>query len=306
MVGRNATERCEPRKEPLKCVTSSSSSPLSPPCRDDPKRFVAFDSIATNLHPDDSDDTQDVFRRDVLGTAEQQAARISINDVSLAEGDSGQTAFRFTVSLDQAQSAPVTVDFATAAGIGTATAPSDYTAASGTVTFAPGETTKTITVQVNGDTTVEPDETFTVNLANATGNATIADIQAAGTILNDDQVVIEQPSRISIADLSLAEGDSGQTPFGFTVSLDQAQSAPVTVDFATAAGIGTHCTERLHRRQRDGHLRARRDHQDDHRPGQRRHHRRARPSPSTSRTPPVTQRSPTRKPSERSSTTTRP
>jgi hypothetical protein len=62
-------------------------------------RFVAFDSIASNLHPDDGDDTQDVFRRDVLGAAEQQAAAISIADASLTEGDSGQTAFPFTVSL---------------------------------------------------------------------------------------------------------------------------------------------------------------------------------------------------------------
>src|SRR5262249_55009092 len=122
-------------------------------------RFVAFDSIASKSHPHDGDDRRDVYRRRALATAEQ-AARISIDDVTMAEGDSGQTAFRFTVSLDQAQSAPVTVDFATPAGVGTATAPSDYTAASGTVSFAPGETAKTITVQVNGDTTVEPDETF--------------------------------------------------------------------------------------------------------------------------------------------------
>src|SRR4029453_4331525 len=70
-------------------------------------RFVAFDSIATNLSPADPDRTLDVYRRDVVGTP-APAGRISINDVSLAEGDAGQTAFRFTVSLDQAQSAPVT------------------------------------------------------------------------------------------------------------------------------------------------------------------------------------------------------
>ena len=197
-------------------------------------RFVAFDSIATNLSPDDSDRTLDVYRRDVLGTADQ-AARISLNDVSLAEGDAGQTAFRFTVSLDQAQSAPVTVDYSTADG--TATAPSDYTAANGTVTFAPGETAKTVTVQVNGDTTVEPDETFTVNLANTVGNATIADAQATGTIVNDD--VIEQPARISINDASLVEGNTGQTAFPFVVTLDRAHSAPVTVDYATGDGTAT-------------------------------------------------------------------
>jgi hypothetical protein len=153
----------------------------------------------------------------------------------MAEGNAGQTAFRFTASLDQAQSAPVTVDFATANA--TATAPSDYTANTGTITFAPGETAKTVTVQVNGDTAVESDETFNVNLANATGNATIADTTGVGTIVNDDQPATA--SRISIGDARIAEGNAGQTAFRFTAALDQAQSAPVTVDFATANGTAT-------------------------------------------------------------------
>jgi streptogramin lyase len=165
------------------------------------------------------------------GTQTAPPSRISIGDARMAEGNAGQSAFRFTVSLDQAQSAPMTVDYSTADG--TATAASDYAANSGTLTFAPGETAKTITVQVNGDTTVEPNETFTVNLANATGNATIADGQATGTILNDDQPVIEPPARVSINDVSKAEGNTGQTAFRFTVSLDQPKSAPVTVDFDT-------------------------------------------------------------------------
>ena len=194
-------------------------------------RFVAFDSSSSNLHPDDGDHTVDVYRRDVLGTADQ-AARISINDASLAEGNSGQTAFRFTVSLDQARSAPVTVDFTTADG--TATAASDYAANRGMLTFAPGETTKTVSVQVNGDTTIEPDETFTVHLSNATGNATIADATGLGTIVNDDQAAT--PSRLSIGDGRMAEGNAGQTTFRFTVSLDQAQPAQVNVDFTTADG----------------------------------------------------------------------
>jgi urease beta subunit len=164
-------------------------------------------------------------------------SRASIGDVRMAEGNAGQSAFRFTVALDQAQSAPVTVEFATADG--TASAPSDYTANSGTVTFAAGETAKTVTVEVNGDTTVEPNETFNVNLANATGNATIADGQAVGTIVNDDQPVITQPSRISIGDVSTAEGNAGQSAFRFTVALDQGQSAPVTVEFATADGTAS-------------------------------------------------------------------
>jgi hypothetical protein len=162
---------------------------------------------------------------------------ISIGDVTTAEGNAGQTAFRFTVALDGPQAAPVTVDFATADG--TATASGDYAATSGTLTFAPGETAKTATVQANGDTTVEPDETFTVNLSNAVGNATIADAQAVATIVNDDRTATPPPARISIADVTMAEGNAGQTAFRFTVSLDGAQSGPVTVDFSTANGTAT-------------------------------------------------------------------
>ncbi len=112
------------------------------------------------------------------------ASLISINDVTQAEGNSGQTAFQFTVSLSTPQIAQVTVDFATADG--SAMAPGDYTAATGTVTFAPGDTSETVTVQVIGDTAVEPNETFNVNLSNDTGNAVILDGQGVATITNDD------------------------------------------------------------------------------------------------------------------------
>jgi hypothetical protein len=111
------------------------------------------------------------------------ASELSINDVTVLEGNSGTSNAVFTVSLSAASATAVTVDFATADG--TAVTPSDYTSASGTLTFAPGETTKMITVLVNGDTLVEPDETFFVNLSNALG-ATIADGQGMGTIVNDD------------------------------------------------------------------------------------------------------------------------
>ena len=87
------------------------------------------------------------------------------------------------MSLSAAYGQPVTVHYATADG--TATAGSDYTAASGDVTFAPGETSKTITVAVLGDRLAEPTETFVVNLSGPT-NAIIADGQGVGTILDDE------------------------------------------------------------------------------------------------------------------------
>jgi len=112
-----------------------------------------------------------------------QVPALSINDVSLFEGNTGTTNAVFTVSLTPAAALPVSVNFATADG--TATAGSDYAGTSGTLNFAPGQTNQTIVVVVNGDTVGEADETFFVNLTSPT-NATLARAQGTGTILNDD------------------------------------------------------------------------------------------------------------------------
>ncbi|MEG3437101.1 Calx-beta domain-containing protein [Pannus brasiliensis CCIBt3594] len=104
--------------------------------------------------------------------------------MSANEGRSGKTtSFNFAVTLDRASAQTITVNFATANG--TAIAGSDYNATSGTLTFTPGVTSRTITVRVIGDGTAESNETFAVNLSNAV-NATIADAQGIGTIVNDD------------------------------------------------------------------------------------------------------------------------
>ena len=108
---------------------------------------------------------------------------ISINDVSAAEGNTGTTNAVFTVTRSSPNSQTLTVHFSTADG--TATAGTDYLASNGTLTFNSGETTKTIAVVVIGDTVVEGNESFFVNLTSAT-NATIADGQGIGTIVDDD------------------------------------------------------------------------------------------------------------------------
>jgi len=108
---------------------------------------------------------------------------LSIADASVSEGNTGTTQLSFAVTLSQAATAPVTVHYATANG--TATAGSDYSAQSGTLTFAAGEASKTIVVPVVGDTTVEANETLTVALSTPSG-ATIAQASATGTIVNDD------------------------------------------------------------------------------------------------------------------------
>jgi hypothetical protein len=112
--------------------------------------------------------------------------RLSINDVSQMEGNSGETLFVFTVSLSAPYDESVTVNWATADG-SALVADNDYLPDSGTLTFAPGETTKTITVRVLGDTTIEGNETFFVNLSGAS-NAYLTRAQGIGTILDDDGV----------------------------------------------------------------------------------------------------------------------
>ncbi|MBP2336802.1 hypothetical protein JOF41_002980 [Saccharothrix coeruleofusca] len=109
---------------------------------------------------------------------------LTIDDVVVAEGDAGTTPATFTVSLDRPSPAPVTVGFATADG--TAIQPADYAQTNGSVIFAPGETTKQVTVPVNGDVVDEPDETFTVVLSAAAG-AAISDATGVGTIVDDDR-----------------------------------------------------------------------------------------------------------------------
>jgi hypothetical protein len=108
---------------------------------------------------------------------------LSISDATVTEGNAGTVSAVFTVSLSATSTQPVTVAYATVNG--SAVAGTDYVAAGGTLTFAPGTLTQTVMVTVNGDTLPEPDETFFVNLSSST-NATIADAQGRGTIRNDD------------------------------------------------------------------------------------------------------------------------
>jgi len=119
-----------------------------------------------------------------LGTILDDEPRLAINNASVTEGKGGTTVMTFTVTLSAAYDQAVTVNFAT--GNGTATAGEDYAARSGTLTFAPGETTKTITVTVHGDKKREADEYFDVLLGTVSGNALIVDGAGRGTIFNDD------------------------------------------------------------------------------------------------------------------------
>jgi hypothetical protein len=154
---------------------------------------------------------------------------ILITDAVVLEGNSGTTSnLVFQVRLSTVSGKTVSVDYTIANG--TATAGSDYQPANGTLTFPPGTILQTVTVRVNGDDVVEPDETVLVNLSNV-ANATIGRGQGVGKILNDEEL----PS-LTVTDASVSEVDSGTTNAVFAVLLSIASGQTVTVDFATADG----------------------------------------------------------------------
>ncbi|MCW2038080.1 uncharacterized protein with beta-barrel porin domain [Xanthomonas arboricola] len=145
---------------------------------------------------------------------------LSIDDVSVNEGNSGTTTATFTVTLSAASGQTVSVNYASADG--TATAGSDYVARSGTLTFAPGTTAQGVAITVNGDTAVEPNETFSVALSGVS-NASIARATGTGTIINDDAVVTVGPASLPSATAGSAysqnlSASGGTAPYTFTVT----------------------------------------------------------------------------------------
>jgi large repetitive protein len=153
-------------------------------------------------------------------------ASLWVSDVTLVEGHAGAQYAEVRVSLDAPTNKTVTVNFGTADG--TALAGSDYQAASGKLTFAPGETSKTIRVPVRGDRLGESSETFFVKLHGAK-NAKVADGSGVVTIVDDEP-------RLSVSDAVATEGNAGSTLLTFTATLSAAQGEAVTVDYATADG----------------------------------------------------------------------
>lgn len=164
-----------------------------------------------------------------IGAFEVQQNSIRITDVTAVEGNSGSTEFIFSVVLDTATAEPITVNYGTIQG--TATQGSDFLGTAGTLVFAPGELSKTITVEVNGDTTTESNEQFIVQLFSPI-NAILSDAQGVGTILNDDAIV-------TFADVVVTEGDSGTATATFSVVLSNATSESISLGYQTAAGTAT-------------------------------------------------------------------
>lgn len=161
-----------------------------------------------------------------------QNISLNVSDAQVVEGNSGTTLANVVVSLSAPSTERVTGRLRTSDG--TARISSDYLSRSGDISFAPGQTSRVVSITVNGDTMVEPDETFFVTISGVV-NATINDGQGAVTIVNDDA-----PLRtLSINDTSVAEGNAGSRNAVFTVTLSAAATRPVTVSFATANGTAT-------------------------------------------------------------------
>jgi hypothetical protein len=159
---------------------------------------------------------------------------LAINDVTVTEGTGGSTSASFGVTLSSASSQTVTVQYATLDG--TATAPADYTAVSGTLTFAPGVTTQSIAVPIVTDAIPEPTQTFSVVLSNAT-NAAIADGSGTGTIVDDDAGAITATFQIASADDDVNEDGANFDSGGSSVWLGNASSVSASYTGLRFAGV---------------------------------------------------------------------
>ncbi|WP_243073665.1 Calx-beta domain-containing protein [Microbacterium sp. SS28] len=163
---------------------------------------------------------------------------IAPREVGFSEGDSGTRGFEFKIGTSTFDHKPVTVYYETVSG--TAGAPDDYTAVTSSVTFQHGDTVKPVTIYANGDTAVEPDETFFIRLLRF---ETEDEADAGGFVIdpNQDESVAtirnDDGGKLSISDVTAAEGTQcTTTPFVFTVSASKPSASPVTVRYDTKSG----------------------------------------------------------------------
>jgi VCBS repeat-containing protein len=202
-------------------------------------RWIAPRCARTNSHTRKSSVAKArKIRFECLEDRSVPSATLSINDVSMTEGNSGLKDFVFTVTLSEASASTVTVQYSTAEG--TALDNSDFLRIpSGnqsfpTLTFAPGETSQTLKVRVKGDINPEADETFFVNLSNGI-NATILYGQGVGTILNDDSAPVANPDAYSVnEDTALNIGGAG-----ILANDTDAQNEPLTTILVSGPSHGS-------------------------------------------------------------------
>ncbi len=156
---------------------------------------------------------------------------IAATDAVQAEGNTGTTPFTFTVTRTGNTTSAVSVDYATTGSGSNVANGADFASGSfptGTINFAANETSKTLTLNVQGDATAEPDQGFTVTLSNPSAGAAIATATAKGVIQNDDSATLE----IAILNGWQMEGDYAPTPYKFTVLRSGDLSGTTEVTYA--------------------------------------------------------------------------
>jgi hypothetical protein len=153
---------------------------------------------------------------------------ISIANASIVEGNGGTTSLQFTLTATPAVSVDTTVDFAT--GTGSATPGADYTPLADQRTFLVGQSAQTVSIAINPDLQVEPDEAFAITISNPSAGATLGTASATGSIVDDDSAVV------AISNASVVEGLSGPVALSFSAALSQPVQGDVSFDFASADG----------------------------------------------------------------------
>ena len=219
-------------------------------------------TVPTTQDPDWEEDETFTVGLSVSGTSDEVTATatatgtirnddpnpfLSLSSPSVAEGDAGTTTLTFTARMSDANGQTQTSSRAISASYrvstedgNTATAGTDYEATSGTVTFAPGEISKTIDVTVHGDTEDEDDETLTMRWTSWQGDRVfLASYTATGTIEDDDTTTEVVAPAVTISD---AEADEGKE-ITFTVTLDQAVAGGLTVTPSFTDGTATSGTD---------------------------------------------------------------
>ena len=180
-----------------------------------------------------------LLRSDAIGYLVDQVAPVAgtsyvtSSDAAVEAPPSGTANATFTVSLGDASTSPIYVRYATADN--TAVSGTDYTAVRGTLDFAAGQTSKTVTVPVNASTVASTDKLFYFEISVASGPATVERSSSQGLIVNANP-----NSYVSVAgDVSVIKGDSGTADAVFTVQLSPAQTQSVSVDYYTQNGSAT-------------------------------------------------------------------
>lgn len=184
---------------------------------------AAFESNSPFLVTNDNNFETDVF------ASGPQATGLLVSDVTVTEGDTGTTNAVFTITLSGPPAAGNVTATATTFN-GTALSTNDYQFTSVPLTFTPGETSKTVTVPVIGDTVFEQNETFTLELRNVSGANVVNGVGTCTIIENEGQPTV------SVNDIMVTEGDSGTTNATFTVSLSNTSNNSISFGFGLTNG----------------------------------------------------------------------